>query len=115
MTAQIATEAMEPLRGIAGDLIDEARTLALTLGLESEEEGYEQALTVQSVGLAVQAILQSVPLNQLGVILAMGSVYGTVLGQCDGDRMVLHKAFGRQVSATLAEVAAGRMTAVGEA
>lgn len=78
-------------------------------------EEIAQARAVQTVIYAVTAILQSQPLNEFGVLVAMGAVSGTVLGQCDGDRKQLYAMFGRQMAASLAEVAAARLPAQGSA
>lgn len=116
MAQILAPETMARLNAVAADLaaiaVDEARAITRDDG---EVEDFEQAQAVNAVVIAVSSVLQVMPLNQLGAILAMGAVYGTVLGQCDGDRAILHKAFSTQASATLAEIAAARMVPVGTA
>ncbi len=118
MAQLISTETMATLHKAAADLVSESLRAAEAMVLVDEgatEDEIAQAIAVNAVTLAVSAILQSIPLNQLGVMAAMGTVSGTVLGQCVGDRAVLYAGFQKQMAATLAEVAAARMTPVGTA
>lgn len=118
MAQILSAETMERVNVAAQELArvanEEAAVLTFT-GDGATDEGVEQARAVNAVVIAVSGILQTMPLNQLGVIVAMASTYGTVLGQCEGDRNLLHKAFQRQVAATLAEIAAARMKPMGTA
>lgn len=75
----------------------------------------ERARLVQATIIAIQALLHHAPLNQAGVVVAMGAVSGTVLGQCEGDLVLLYDMFRRQMAATVGEVRAGRLAPQGTA
>lgn len=112
-------------------IMDELRALAAPLAVAALAHGEEissndpsitqnpdtlaMAINANAFTAAHSALLQQFPLTQAGVIIALATVAGTVLGQCDGDRTVLWEMFKHQTSMVLAEITAARMPAVGNA
>ncbi len=118
MALIIPPEVMDVLNAQAGRLVTlayEASAEAVDLSGSPSEDDIAFARGVQTTVYAVNAILQSQPLSEGGALLAMAVVSATVLGQCDGDRSALFRMFSKQMSATLAEIAAARMKPVGTA
>ncbi len=113
----IPDDTMARLNELAAPLCDQAirETQAVFADETAPAEDIAGAAAVNAAIFAVTSILRSLPLTQAGVIVAMGAISGTVLGQCEGDRALLYQMFKRQMAATLAEVAAGQMTPMGNA
>ncbi len=118
MAIIIPPETMEAMNVLSGELVKVAYSAsehAVELREDSTAESIAAAQAVQTVIFAISSILQSVPLSEHGALLAMASMSGTVMGQCSGDRRQLYEVFKSQMATTLAEIAAARMPAEGEA
>lgn len=111
---------MEELRMLAIPLTDAAKAHAPEIthndpSVPANGTAVAEAEAITAVTATVSAVLQCFPITQGGVIVAMGAVCGTVLGQCDGDRAELYAMFKHQMARTLAEIVAARMPAEGHA
>ena len=117
MAQIIDPKTVERLAFAAAPFLEACHAEAVRLTLDdADAESLEAARYVQTIIIAMTAVLQGCPLNQFGVVVSIGAIYGTVLGQADPKaRRILHSAFDMQAKATLAEVAAGQMPHVGEA
>lgn len=119
--AQIINPAiMDELRFLAAPLAKAAQSHADEItsndpSATSDPDAIASAEQITALSTAMSALLQCFPMTQAGVVVALGAVTGTVLGQCDGDRTLLYDMFKHQTAATLAEIVAARMPAVGTA
>lgn len=98
----------------AAQALIEARSI-VQIDDGADEESIAGAAAVNAATVAFNALLRAIPLSDMGIMVAIGAVYGTALGSTDGDRRELHDIFQRQGAATLAEMAAMRMPAQGTA
>lgn len=115
----LAKEMLERLRQPAAALmamaVDEARTIT-DIGEGADAESTEAAVAVNAITMVITTIMQIVPLSDLGMVVALASAYGTVLGSAAPEhRKQLHAAFQAQGKACLAEMVAARMLTVGNA
>lgn len=120
MAQIINPEIMDELRALGAPLYAAAMRHAPEMTsadptAPSSETAIAEAEHVTAFIAASSALLQSFPLTQRGVIVAVASIAGVVLGQCDGDRSELYAIFKHQMALTLAEINAARMPHVGTA
>jgi hypothetical protein len=108
-------ERMRPMvEALAQVALAEARPMTL-IADGADEEATAAAIAVNAVNLAITALVQVIPLSDLGMAVALASVYGTLLGCADEHRGKLHEAFQAQTNATMAEIRAARMIPMGNA
>jgi hypothetical protein len=120
MAQIVNAEIMDELRALAAPLAAAALGRAEEITSNDPSIGhnadtYAMAMNANAYAAANSALLQSFPLTQAGVVIALATVAGTVLGQCDGDRSKLWEMFKHQTSSVLAEITAARMPAQGNA
>lgn len=112
MAIVIPSSVMDDLAQLAAPLLEAAREAAPGLTYVAEDaapEERQQALMVQTIVVAVQAMLSRAPFNELGVVTAVGAVAGTVLANCATDRAALYKVFQTQMATTLKDVGAAQV------
>ena len=110
--AQIINPAiMEELRALAEPLAQAALAHAPEMTANDPaavvgDDAVASAENVTAITAATSALLQCFPVTEIGVVVALATIAGTVLGQCDGDRSKLWEAFKYQTSQTLADIEA---------
>lgn len=118
MAQQIAEDVMARLNAPAGDLLRVAVVEAENMTPDDPSASPEQrdvALAVTTVVMAMSAVFQSQPLSEAGMMLALGAVCGTVLGQCTSDPRALYGILNNQFAATLAEMSMAQIIPEGTA
>lgn len=118
MAQVLGAEMFAPLLELAAPLVGQAYLLTegrVMIDEGSTEEMIETSRTVQAAIFAFQAVLQSLPLSELGAMAALASVSGTVLAQCTGDQRQTYAGFQTQFARVLREVSLARAMAAAPA
>lgn len=117
----IPQETFGELQALAEKLMARARAAVDTALAEGETtiEGPEpyrsEMAQVQAFTFAMDAALSIGTYSQLGVVLALASETGSVLGRATGNRSVLWEAFKSQCGASIEEITTAVALATGPA
>lgn len=106
MAQHVAAEDLDSLIEIANELYAVALAMAPKYSLLAEEDGpqaSEMAVRIQASVMAFNALLTAAQLNEPLTMIALGSVCGTALATCQGDRRMLFQALQTQFARVLAE------------
>lgn len=79
------------------------------------DQAAADAVRVQALCFAVQALLDTSELTEAGIMVALGAACGTILAQCESNRKALFEMLQHQFAASLAEVGAALLEPQGEA
>ena len=85
MAIVIPGDTMEPLEKLAAELLalgDAAAPGVTYIHDGATDQRKREALAITSLNMAFQALLRVTPFSELGLMIALGSVTGTVMAQC---------------------------------
>lgn len=104
MAQIVDEELMAELVGLAWGMLDVARAgVAVHVDNEAEPHEVEAARMVNAFTVCVQALVRSVPFNEIGIFAALGTVTGSILAQTPNSAKS-YEIFKVQCAATIKEV-----------
>lgn len=109
----------EPLMELALEAVSEM-PLELSPGWEeldpeALEKLKEMQRGTQAVAAAMQAVMLGTNLPEIGLVLALATALGTIIGQARGDKSLLWSQFKERASSTMQSVSFARAPTEGQA